>query len=168
MNLKKDPRNRHLMKHGFGKLDDPNLIHQLAYMVKDHDHFRSVLTTVEPDKRYECYTAMTPHLRFKAKALDVYIMEAAQLAGLRESNQSPLDVLASEAIQRNEQEAKIKGSLHLECSRCTTEAYFPAKNHAEATKEAAKVGWGKAMDRKDKTVLTFCPKCAKFRILIVQ
>lgn len=55
-------------------LDHPALVHQLAYLVQDHDHFGMVLRKVAPEKRTEAYEAMKPYLRFTAKPLFNYLL----------------------------------------------------------------------------------------------
>lgn len=145
---------RALKNRGFGGLEDPQIIHQLAFCVRDHEHFRTLLTACLPDKRTVMFETMRPHLNFEAKPLDVYLAESAEMAAHRESDQSPLDVMASDAIRRNQQESKVKGSLLITCIACTKEAVFPAVSRHEAAKDAAKAGW-KLVDKKE-----FCPDCA--------
>jgi hypothetical protein len=65
--------NRYLEMRGLGRLDDPGLLSQFAFLVQDHDHLRSLLVACEPENRGAMYQALAPHLRFRAKALDVYI-----------------------------------------------------------------------------------------------
>ena len=68
--------NKMLGEHGLGQLDHPGLVNQLAYLVRDHDHFRSLLIACEPDKRTDMFNAMAPNLRFKARTLEQYLTEA--------------------------------------------------------------------------------------------
>ena len=68
--------NQTLGKHGLAQLDNPGLVGQLAYFVRDHEHFRSLLIACEPDKRTDMFNAMAPNLRFKARSLEQYLIEA--------------------------------------------------------------------------------------------
>jgi hypothetical protein len=63
-----------LMASGFGGLDDPDLIHQLAYFVQDHTHFKEIILACKPPERIKCYDAMKPYLRFEAKAFYEYLL----------------------------------------------------------------------------------------------
>lgn len=76
--------NHHLKSHGFGGLDDRNIMDQLALMVRDHKHFRSVLMTTNPLERKACYDSLAPRLNFKAKPLEDYIAEAKLDAEIRQ------------------------------------------------------------------------------------
>jgi hypothetical protein len=96
---------------------------------------------------------MRPHLTFKAKPLDVYIAESAQMAADRETLKSRLDLMAEEAIKRNERERKAKGSLKLVCVECTKEQVFPAETKRQALADATEAGWTL---RNKKEV---CPEC---------
>lgn len=57
---------------------------QLALMVRDHKHFRSVLMTTNPLERKACYDSLAPRLNFKAKPLEDYIAEAKLDAEIRQ------------------------------------------------------------------------------------
>jgi len=76
--------NRMLGEHGLAQLDDPGLHGQLAYLVRDHDHFRSLLITAPPEHRGLMYDAWAPNLRFKAHTLEQYLMEARADAEARQ------------------------------------------------------------------------------------
>jgi len=75
--------NQTLGKQGLAQLDNPGLVGQLAYFVRDHEHFRSLLVACEPDKRTAMFDAMAPNLRFQARTLEQYLMEARQDAEAR-------------------------------------------------------------------------------------
>jgi hypothetical protein len=146
---------RALKNRGFGGLDDPAINQQLAFCVRDHEHFRAVLCGVKPEHRTMAYEAMRPYLRFEAKPLDVYMAEAADIAARKETEQTSIDVLASQAIERALKESKAKGSLLLVCARCLASGVFLAPDRGAATYDAIKQGW----TRKDEEL--FCPKCLK-------
>lgn len=63
-----------LLAHGFADLNDPALIHQLAFHVKDHEHFREIILATGIEERHNCYEAMAPYLRFKAKPYYEYLI----------------------------------------------------------------------------------------------
>jgi len=153
--------NAYLGKHGFSPLTDPNVIPQLALMISDHERFRKLLVTVEPDKRLEAYEALRPHLRFEAKPLDVYVAEAADIAA-RSQEQSPLEMLAQDAIRRNQRDLEARGVFTLVCERCTKEAHFRAKNRYQGAEDAKQLGWVKDSGK------IYCPECDKARIVIVH
>lgn len=63
-----------LLAHGFADLNDPALVHQLAFFVKDHQHFKELIQACKPEKRNECYEQMRPYLRFQAKPFYEYLL----------------------------------------------------------------------------------------------
>ena len=48
--------------------------------VRDHEHFRQLLTAAQPETRRDMYEAMKPYLAFHAKPLDAYMSESGALA----------------------------------------------------------------------------------------
>jgi hypothetical protein len=73
--------NRELQAQGLPSLEARDgLMEALGRRVKDHGHFRLMLTKCEPRERGHMYEALRPHLPFEAKPLDVYIGEAALVA----------------------------------------------------------------------------------------
>lgn len=162
--------NHQLKTIGFGGLEDPNLIQQLAFVIEGHDHFRNILKVVQPLQRQIAYNTLRPHLTFAAKPLDVYIAEMGRIA---EQEQLPiwdgetyypkemkvsdikLEGLAQEAIQQTEHE-KAKGKLELVCTKCTVAEYFPAKLRKQAYDAAHRAGWRWA--ERNGSMKIFCPK----------
>jgi hypothetical protein len=180
--FRKEPIQRKLRELGFSRLEDKELIEQMAVCVRDHEHFRAILAKVEPDKRGIAYEAFRGHLRFTPKPLEVYLSESAQKAEAEklpvwdEKNQTVtdyadyhgsgrpyLEVLAEQAIHRAERERTAKGSLTLVCRKCTREAIFPSLDHIAAYAYATKVGWifEKDDDGKERAV---CPECPAARV----
>lgn len=154
--------NHYLMRHGLGGLTDPNLIHQLAFLVRNHDHFRQLLVVQEPQHRHDMYEAMRPHLRFQAKPLDVYIAEAAANFAAAESRAKPLEVEAEEALAA----ARAKGWMEFTCARCTRTESYPGMDRLAAIKAARKAGWvyeRRTFTDKDGKVQVkereICPRC---------
>jgi hypothetical protein len=73
--------NRLLASAGLGALDNPmRLCNELASYVRDHEHFRQLLTAAQPETRRDMYEAMKPYLAFHAKPLDAYMSESGALA----------------------------------------------------------------------------------------
>lgn len=147
---KSEQLNRALKQQGFGGLDDPAIVQQFAFCVRDHEHFRSILLGVVPEQRTNAYEAMRPYLRFDPRPLDVYMAEAADLAARKEQDQIPLEVLATEAIRQNQHEKD--GALTLVCDTCTVHGIFRAKLRKHAEKEAHSSGWRSTGEK------SYCPK----------
>lgn len=77
--------NQFLGRRGLATLDDPRgLVTQMAFLIQDHEHLRSMLIRCEPEHRRDMYESLKPHLRFEAKPLDVYIAEGQQDAERRQ------------------------------------------------------------------------------------
>ena len=144
-----------LKKIGFGGLEDPNLVMQMAFMIEGHDHFRSVLSAVKPLQRAMAYHAMRPHLGFVPKPLDVYeaemkrLAEEKQLPTWNDETKMPeefevqditIDKLATATLEQMEHE-KAKGQLELVCTKCTKAGYFPAPKRSQAYDKAHREGW---------------------------
>lgn len=163
--------NHALKSLGFGHLDDPNLITQVACLIESHEHFRGLLFSVHPDKRRLAYNSLRAHLRFTAKPLDVYELEIKRLAEEQqwdlidpnnpaypkafEVQNIRLNDLAQEAIQQTEHEKK-GGRLELVCSKCTKQRFFPAPKRKQAYKDAQAEGWRWA--ERNGLMKTYCPE----------
>lgn len=145
-----------LKRLGFGGLDDPHLFEQIAVLYKDHESFRGLLMSVEPDKRALAYDALRSKLCFTPKPLDVYeaemkdLMERRQIPtwnrdtfmpeDFRPPDETSLSELAQEAIAQRGHE-KARGVLEMICTRCTVQALFRAEKRKEAVKQAHDAGW---------------------------
>lgn len=163
---------RELRKLGFGGLDDPNLIPQIAFCIRSHEQFRSQLFSVLPERRRLAYEQLRPHLRFAAKPLDVYEAEMKEMA---ERMQLPsynektgeiipfktIDQVAQEAISQNAHE-KAGGSLELVCTACTVAQVWKAARRTEAEKQAQSDGWRWA--ERNGVMKTYCPKHVPARL----
>ena len=97
--------NQTLGEHGLGQLDHPGLVNQLAYLVRDDEHFKSLLIACEPSERGHMFAAMAPNLRFKPKTLDQYLTEARENA---ESMQLPIQQPDGTLKQYNVPEIKTE------------------------------------------------------------
>jgi hypothetical protein len=76
--------NRELQRLGLGHLNDPALIAQIAFLVRDHDHFRGILMHMPMPDRKEAYECLAPKLRFRAKSLEDYEIESRTLAEMKQ------------------------------------------------------------------------------------
>ena len=159
-----------LRRIGFGGFDDTNLIAQMAFCIEGHDHFRNVLTPINPLQRSIAYHALAPHLTFAPKPLDVYeaemrqIAEQQQLPTWNDKTKMPeayrvpeisLDGLATEAIAQRKHEDG-GGVLTMICANCTVAGNFSAKRRKDAYAEAHNLGWRWAM--RNGTEKCFCPR----------
>lgn len=172
--------NHQLKKLGFGGLDDPQLLHQMGFCIRDHEHFRKVLLAVETgEQRKIAYDAMRPHLNFPANPLDWYIMEGQREA---EELQLPiknpdgsftayrdyhgakptLEVQAEKAIR----EAQHEKALQLTCHKCTVVGIFPALDKLAAYAYAKKSGW--VFEDWDGKEISICPDCPAIRSVVAN
>lgn len=167
--------NHELKKVGFGGLNDPNTIQQIATLYRTHNSFRGLLMSTKPAERNIAYNALRPHLCFTPKPLDVYEREIHEKAereqwdtwnsatympeafkvGEIETDQYKLEQAAQDAIEANAHE-KAKGVASLICTRCTVEGRFPAQTKKLALKKAHEDGW--RWEEKNGTTKTYCPE----------
>ncbi len=163
--------NNFLGNRGFATLDDPShMVQQMGFCVRDHDHFRSMLTACDGSERAEMYRALSPHLRFEAKPLDVYLSEAGDLA---ERKQLPIQspdgtlapfnppVLESEEylIEQILYRQLMEFHLTLKCRKCTKVEQFHGGRKADAIAEARNQGW--AYEEINGDGREICPSCLK-------
>lgn len=166
--------NRKLKKNGFAGLDDPNILHQIATLYRDHNSFRGLLMSTHPDQRRIAYESLRNKLSFVPKPLEEYereIKERAEheqwdvwngtaypdkfKAGEIESDEFKLARQAREAIEQTAHEGK-GGVMELVCTKCTVAEYFPAADRKQAAKSAHAAGW--RSDERNGTKRAFCPK----------
>lgn len=161
--------NRVLALAGFGQLDDPGLPAQIAYLIEDHDHLRSLLTACTPEERGHMYEALAPNLRFKPLPLESYMIEARRLAErlpVWDSEQGKFVETAAPDIRTAQaavNDAFAKGSLELVCRKCTRSEVFPGEDRAEAIKRARDAGW--TYDEVKGDGREICPNCPVYRSL---
>lgn len=163
--------NRYLGAHGLGTLGENAgaAVAQMAYLVVDHDHFRSLLMACEPPMRREMYGAMTPHLRFPAKPLEDYIIEGKRIAeqeqlpvateggGMRAFNVPEIVSPELAEAQAAANLALAKGALEMVCRKCTRVERFPAPDRATGIKAARDAGW--TYDEVKGDGREICPAC---------
>lgn len=171
-----------LRKLGFGGLNDPNLVQQIAFCIRDHEQFRRQLFSVVPEKRKMAYEQLRPHLRFQAKPLDVYeaemkqYAEQAQLPTLRQGEVYPtpfkvpevgyrVQVQEDKHIERvNEKLAeeytpRTEHCLTLTCAHCLKEEQFYSWSRILADVKASSAGWKSEGDK------SWCPEHAPQPVL---
>lgn len=108
-------------------------------MVQDHTHFTELLKACEPSLRREMYEAMSPHLKFKAKPLEEYIIAAKQHA---EAAQLPTIEPDGTLKPFSVPEINIpEYELWVICSKCEREGFFYGERKADAIFELRKAGW---------------------------
>src|ERR1035438_2162117 len=165
--------NRELQRLGLGHLKDPNLIANMAFLVRDHDHFRGILMHMPNPDRKEAYDCLAPKLRFKAKSLEDYEIESRRLAEEKqlphydpktleakewkpqeiETAEHKLAEVAEEAINRDLREGQATIQNTLVCHKCTKMQQFRMKHRSSLFKIVAEAGW--FIDN----LKAFCPDC---------
>lgn len=164
--------NHVLGRIGLGQLNDPGLVGQLAFFVRDHEHFRQLLVKCVPEERRHMYEAMRPHLRFAAHSLDQYISDAARIAEQRQYPVvgedgrlhpfRPAEITTEAAVIQNAiAESLAKEHLHLVCRKCTREEVFHGARKSDAIANARAAGW--TYDEIKGDGREICPKCPATR-----
>lgn len=154
---------RALKTRGLGGLDDPNLMKQLAFLVRNHEHYSKLLVHLDPVKRKECYDATSPYLRFKPKPLEDYVRAGAERFE-RESQkhayitQSEIDIMAQDAIRKQQAIDQNKGLLKIYCETCPREEGFIGTTAKDAYAAARLDGWRKVIKLQRDYFL--CPQCS--------
>ena len=118
----KDQLNRILQAAGLSTTGDPAaLCAQIGYLVRDHEHFLSLLVACTPENRSTMYESLRPHLRFVPKPLDVYMAEAAMDAAARQLPvQNPDGTLGEYKVPEITSQWR--------CSWCGEPSHEPAKD----------------------------------------
>lgn len=156
---------RALKTRGLGGLSDPKLVSQLAFLVRNHEHFRKILIVLHPKERYQCYEALRPHLRFQAKPLADYISEAADLAAreLQRSayeTQSAMDLLAQDAIRKAQAIENKQGLIKFKCRTCERTDSFAGKLPEDSAAAAERDGWRVIAPPPPSPSHILCPQCS--------
>lgn len=159
--------NTYLGHNGLGQLDDPGLLPQLGYLVRDHDHFRSLLVACVPEERRNMYDALASNLRFKARTLDEYLTEARQQAEAEqlptwhgdhfEPFKVPEITTTNTLVEGLITEAVAKVRLDVTCKKCMRAESFYGTDKYEALKAARDAGW--AYSCADGEGVEICPEC---------
>lgn len=167
--------NRMLMSHQLGRLEEgTGLLAQLGFLVRDHEHLRSLLVRCEPENRSDMYNSLKPYLHFDAQPLDAYIAESARLAeqnqlptidkdgDLRWTNHTPqVGTTDSDAAQVAVNQAFAEHTLVLTCRSCTKAETFTGDTKHDAVLNARLAGW--VYYEVDGVPREICPECPAIR-----
>ena len=168
--------NRMLHSHGLGRLEDgAGLMSQLAFMVMDHQHLRTLLVRCDPENHSAMYDSLKPYLRFTPKPLDVYISESAESAANQDLptidsmgniNFSPAPTYEmtddTAAAQTAVNETLAKEVLTVTCRSCTKQEQFTGDTKYDAIVNARLAGW--VYYEIDGQPREICPDCPAVRV----
>lgn len=143
-----------LLEMGLAKLNDPELIQQLANLVSAwrgdrHEFLRDLLNECDADKRYEMYQAIAPKLQFKPWPLQQYEMQIAEKAGalvsqlkmrVEGSRPTPIQV-GRDTFVRVPKALSNQAVATVRCHRCPKVERFADDTPAGAMLQARKAGW---------------------------
>jgi hypothetical protein len=145
--------NRVLKARGLPSLGEPGVVEALAFLVEDHRHFMELLRACEPGLRRDMYEAMSPHLRFTAYPLEVYVIEAKERAAqlptvdaTGELHAPTVPVLESPEVE-----------LWVKCARCGKESIFCESDEHAGKRAARLAGW--TLDAATDGDQHVCPNC---------
>lgn len=170
--------NKALAEKGLGQLHEEGLLDQMAFMVRNHEHFRKILLKLDPVKRQNCYECLAPRLNFIAKPLDQYVAEEKMIASEKASvteitpeigerllaSLRPTKmgiVKASVGLERaklgldDEETAQTtaRGRMTVVCTKCTKAQTVYAMNKLDAYEALVSLGW------KFEEEKCWCPEC---------
>lgn len=160
--------NRLLGESGLAQLTDPGLPSQLAALVRDEVHFKSLMLACEPEHRTAMYEAMAPNLHFRLRPLHEYLIEAQREA---EARQLPTIDEAGKlhefrpaelrTVQSIVEGALLEQHLTVTCRKCTRQETFHGARKADAVDAARRAGW--IYDGTGPTPFEVCPDCPASR-----
>lgn len=160
--------NRMLGNAGLAQLDDAGLPAQLASLVRDEAHFKSLMLACEPEQRTAMYEAMAPALCFTPHPLHEYLIEAQRDAEARQlptidadGKLHPFRPAEIRLVQNLVDGALLAEHLTLTCRKCTVQATFHGARRADAVDEARKAGW--CYDATGAVPFEVCPNCPASR-----
>jgi hypothetical protein len=187
--------NHQLKKLGFGGLDDPEIVHQLAFCIRDHDHLKQLLFAAVPvEQRTLAYETLRPHLNFTPRSLSQYQIEIEQQM---EREQTPvqlrdgsivdfknfhgekpsIEVMAEEAINQAGRRALADGNYPRVTLRPAPAEGILTLTCAKCTGEeefrsldrivaaAEAVKKGWVFTMQNEKEISICPKCPAARLL---
>ncbi len=143
-----------LVRMGLNRLTNPELVPQMARLIRDHDWFLGMLNSCDQDKRTEMYEALRPHLKFTPYPLDVYMSKIREHAANVESWSEPIKIgdQEFEMVSRDQATGAV---VDMKCSKCSRTASFYGDTPLEAVILARQEGWARerGIDKE------LCPKC---------
>jgi hypothetical protein len=133
-------------------------VQALAALVEDHQHFTELLRACEPTLRRDMYESMSPHLRFKARPLESYVIAAKEHAAAAElptidgtGNLQPytmptistgLGTMPQLEVEVElEEEEGPEVELFVQCSKCDREGMFWGERLVDAIEKLRHAGW---------------------------
>lgn len=158
-----------LMVEGLARLDDPELVQQLANLVTNfpgnqHEFLRDLINECEPAQRTEMYEAIAPKLGFKALSLAQYEAQTALKAGemisqgrMRVEGEAPQPItVGGQQVAVVPREFSDLAMATLVCHLCNKVERFVEPTPAGAMIAARKAGWtrDKALNQE------VCAECA--------
>jgi hypothetical protein len=148
-----------LIVMGLRKLTDPELIPQMAELIKDHEFYLGMLNEVSGQQRQEMYEALRPHLKFRPWPLETYVAKMKERAAAIESREQPIAV-GDKQYQEVPHTHADGVVVDVKCALCPrTNSYF-GKTPLTAVILARQDGWvrDKLLNKE------VCPKCpSEFR-----
>lgn len=138
----------------------------IAYSINDHEDFRKLLATVEPEKRQVAFETLRSRLSFKPKTLAEYIgmnadyAERHQLPTVDSETGALTEFKVGEiGLKQAAENALYDGGIAvMTCRRCTFEDVCRGATPVDARINAVKAGWTYEA-RIDKWL---CPGCNDF------
>lgn len=162
-----------LMVMGLRKLNDPELIRQMANIINVHPGYRDphafymgLLGECEPDQRREMYNALLPHLKFAPWPLDKYVSAIAAPTAEAESRENPIEIGSKKVNIGGKEYAVVPEAeaewcfLTLRCYKCTREEEFGGFTLVAAMQVARNAGWVRDIAEQKE----ICPKCPAVRL----
>lgn len=143
-----------LMMMGLKRLDDPQLIAQLGHLVTDHWFLMGLINECDQEKRVEMYEAIKPHLKFKPKPLEDYILMLKEQANAMATLYKPVEVGEQKMEYCLPQQA-TGVVIEMRCYKCTRIQRFHAKTPVQAAIKAREKGWVRDLGENKE----ICPKC---------
>jgi len=159
-----------LSKFGIN-LSISDAIAAIAGTIRDHAHFQRLITEAEPKFRQDFYDSVRPHLKFRAKPLDVYVADAQQMAEREQLPMLGLDGQLHPFKPAQDVNTGVKDAeaaiarglaeriLVVKCAKCTTEETFykvGAETQVGVMMKVRRAGW--VFDPETET--DTCPTCA--------
>ncbi len=160
--------NRLLGESGLAQLADPGLPAQLAALVRDEVHFKSLMLACEPAERTAMYEAMAPNLHFRPRPLHEYLIEAQREAEARrlptidaEGKLHEFRPAELRMVQNIVDAALLEQHLTVTCRKCTRQETFHGARKCDAVHAARSAGW--AYDATGPEPFEVCPDCPATR-----
>jgi hypothetical protein len=150
-----------LMMLGLSRLNDRNLVPQMAAIINEHrgykdghEFFVGLLNSCDISKRTEMYEALRPHLSFEPYPLAKYMTMLEEHAANVESRSAPL-VVGEKKYQRVSARQATACVITMKCHVCSFTAQFTDKTVVSTVIQARQRGWVRDLILNKEV----CPKC---------